>query len=163
MLFVVMTLVLLLVVSWQLHMISAWEEIYKFKQQKWAYKKTLVWLTLFWYKSAAKAAVECLGTDGLLLNQNIDAIFAIFSAGTPQTYSLFCLSPRCLSNQFRLNHNPLPSFTSPLPFLPLPSLLFFCNFAFPLDVCVMTWPSSDRHYTHNCLQRERRRHECHTD
>lgn len=63
------------------------------------------------------AAVECLGADGLLLNQNIDAITAIFSAGAPQIYSLFCFSPPCLSNQFRLNHNPPPP--HPPLFLPL--------------------------------------------
>lgn len=68
------------------------------------------------------ATVECLGADGLLLNQNIDAITAIFSAGTPQIYSLFCFSPPCLSNQFRLNHNP-PSPPLFLPLSPLPPSL----------------------------------------
>lgn len=105
-------------------------------------------------------------TDGLLLNQNIDAITAILSAGTPQTYSLFCFSPPCLSNQFRLNHNqPLHLFSSlfPSPTIPPP----LSNFAFSLDLCVMTWLGSDGRYTQDCLQRERERerhrHECHTD
>lgn len=93
-------------------------------------------------------------TDGLLLNQNIDAITAILSAGTPQTYSLFCFSPPCLSNQFRLNHNqPLHLFSSlfPSPTIPPP----LSNFAFPLDLCVMTWLGSDRRYTQDCLHRQR--------
>lgn len=42
-----------------------------------------------------------------------------------------------------------PSFPSPT--MPPP----LSNFAFPLDLCVMTWPGSDRHYTQDCLQRER--------
>ena len=78
------------------------------------------------------ATVECLGADGLLLNQNIDAITAIFSAGTPQIYSLFCFSPPCLSNQFRLNHNPPPHLFSslfPLSHHPSSSLKF----------CIPTW------------------------
>lgn len=127
-------------------------------------------------RNAAKAAVKWLlfslffFTDGLLLNQNIDAITAILSAGTPQTYSLFCFSPPCLSNQFRLNHNqPLHLFSSlfPSPTIPPP----LSNFAFPLDLCVMTWLGWDRRYTQDCLHREkerdrareRHRHECHTD
>lgn len=100
--------------------------------------------------------MDCLGTDGLLLNQNIDAITAIFRAGTPQTYSLFCFSPPCLSNQFRLNRNPplhLLSSFFPSPTIPPP----LSNFAFPLDLCVMTWPDSNRRYTQDCLQRERER------
>ena len=110
--------------------------------------------------------MEYLGTDGLQSIQNIDAIPAIFSAGTPQTYSLFCFSPPCLSNQLRLNRNPplhlSSSSLSPSPTTspPLPPL---SNFVFPLDVCVMTWPSSDRQYSHHCLQKERSRLKCHTD
>lgn len=74
--------------------------------------------------------VELVGTDGIPLNQNIDAITAIFSAGTPQTYSLFCFSPPCLSNPFRGNRSPLlhpHTFLSPSP-ITLPS---FSNLAFP--------------------------------
>lgn len=62
-----------------------------------------------------------------------------------------------------------PSFPSPT--IPPP----LSNFAFRLDLCVMTWPGSDRHYTQDCLQRERERErerekegerlrrKCHTD
>ncbi len=76
---------------------------------------------------------ERWGVDGHLLNQNIEAITAIFSAGTPQIYSLFCFSPPCLSSQLRLNHNPP---ISPPPFLPL-SLSHRPSFS--LRFCIPTW------------------------
>lgn len=44
---------------------------------------------------------------------------------------------------------PLSLFSSPT--IPPP----LSNFAFPLDLCVMSWLGSDRHYTQDCLQRER--------
>lgn len=53
-----------------------------------------------------------------------------------------------------------PSFTSFPPSFPLPPSQIF---AFPLDLCVMSWLGSDRHYTQDCLQREKRRSKCHTD
>lgn len=47
----------------------------------------------------------------------------------------------------------------PSPTIPPP----LSNFAFPLDLCLMSWPGSDRHYTQDCLQREKHRPKCHTD
>lgn len=63
-----------------------------------------------------------------------------------------------------------PSTSFPPSFL-LPQSHLLSNFAFPLDLCVMTWLGSDRRYTQDCLHREkerdrareRHRHECHTD
>lgn len=80
------------------------------------------------------AAAECFDPDGLLLNQNIDAITAILSAGAPQIYSLFCFSPPCLFNQLRLNHNPYP-FPNPPPLHPCSPSQHRCS---SLRYCVPT-------------------------